>query len=108
MSEIRGLLAITDKEYRYITGTMKQFNEILTGNKNKKCTKEYLEGGDYRILYNTWSREPRNSFIKRYVENTEINGPVIFIKENGNIDLDAHKTLGKNVLRNNDWLGFTI
>ncbi|CAG8616883.1 11782_t:CDS:2 [Rhizophagus irregularis] len=98
-------LTNTIKKCDYVIGMMKQFNELLTGDENKNCSKDYLkdnDNSDYRILYNTWSKEPRNKFISRYVENTEINGPVIIIKENGNIELDAHKTLEKNVLCKND------
>ncbi|CAB4404197.1 unnamed protein product [Rhizophagus irregularis] len=120
MARIRGLFISTDgkidstntiKKCHYVIGMMKQFNELLTGDENKNCSKDYLkdnDNSDYRILYNTWSKEPRNKFISRYVENTEINGPVIIIKENGNIELDALKTLEKNDLCKNDWLGFTL
>ena len=41
------------------------------------------------------------------MENTEIDGPVIIIKGKGDIELDAHKTFGKKVLRKTDCLGFS-
>jgi hypothetical protein len=116
MSKSRGLYVSTDgkidpinskSKCRYVIGTSKQFNKLLTGNENKKCESECLYGG-YKILYNNASNETRNKFVSRYVENTEICGPVIIIKEKGDIELDAHKTLGKNILRKVDWIGFTI
>jgi hypothetical protein len=43
----------------------------------------------------------------RYVNNSEVNGPVIIVKDYGDIDLNAHKTL-KNNLRKVGWLSFII
>ncbi|RIA85362.1 hypothetical protein C1645_830879 [Glomus cerebriforme] len=116
MSRIKGLYISIDgkidpnnsnKKCRYVVGTMKNFNELLTGDENKMCSEDHLNN-ELRILYNNCSTEPKNKFVSRYVENTEINGPVIILKKNGDIKSDAHKTLGKNVLRKVDWLGFTI
>lgn len=101
MKKIRGLYISTcgkiDSDDDYVAGTFKQFNELLTGDEKIDCSYDHL-GDDFKVLYNNKSNEPYNVFINRYVANTAICGPVIIIKNKGDIELDAHKTLGKNVL----------
>lgn len=111
---IRGLYVSADGNIdiknNYVVGTMKNFNKLLMGDENKECSYDLLKplNDDYKILYNTNSTEYRNKFVSRYVDHSIINGPIIFIKGKGNIELDAHKTLGKNVLSKNEYLGFTL
>ena len=78
----------------------------MTGDEKKDYSYDYL-GSDFKVLYNNQSTELHNKFIDRYVANSEICGPVIIIKNNGDIELDAHKTIGKKVLTELDWLGFS-
>ena len=107
VSTDRNIDTENNKKCRYVVGTFKQFNEILTGDKNNECAYDYLDN-DLKVLYNNRSTEPHNKFISRYVTNTEIYGPVIIIKNKGDIELDAHKTLGKKILTKVDWLGISI
>ena len=115
MSErVKGLYISTDgkidrdnhkKGSRYVIGTKKQFNELLTNGK-MNAKEEYLNK-DYRILYNSQSKEPRNEKVNKYVENTDICGPVIIIKKSGSLESNDHKKLQK-FFKGIDWLGFDL
>src|SRR5436305_13822867 len=83
---------------RYVRGTMDDYKFLLTKNKNK-LSKEYLFD-NFILLYNSKSEDSRNQFILRYVENTEINGPVIILKEDkSDLDTKTHKWIGKKISR---------
>ncbi|CAB4488516.1 uncharacterized protein OCT59_025739 [Rhizophagus irregularis] len=106
---IKGLYISTDgtKKSRYIIGTFNDLSTLLAGNKIRKCTIEYLNGS-YKLLYDSQSKESQNEYLARYVDNTNVNGPVIIINEERDLKDTEHKTLGKTALKNVDWIGFTL
>lgn len=115
-SKIRGLYIPTNgkrnadepsQEARYIVRTMKELKSLVAGNKDSKCMKDYLDN-ELRIFYDNNLSEPINEYINRYVKNSNIHGPVIVIKKNGDLDLNTHKSLGINVLRHIDSIGFNL
>lgn len=59
----------------YVVGTLDDFSTLLTGDKNRKCSNEYLHG-DFMLLYDEKSKEPGNQFLMRYADNV---GPIIII-----------------------------
>ena len=44
----------------------------------------------------------------RYVDNTNIDGPVIIINDKSDLEVTAHKTLGRIAFKNVDWVGFSL
>ena len=93
---------------RYIIGTQEDFNFLLTGNKNKKCAKEILIK-DFILLYNNNNESNlKNTFVSRYVDNTEVCGPVIILKKDKDLDPDTFRWVGERILKRCDWLGFQI
>ncbi|RGB43808.1 hypothetical protein C1646_749409 [Rhizophagus diaphanus] len=95
------------KKSRYVVGTLNDFSTLFTGNKNRKCSKEYLNG-NFKLLYDSQSKESQNKFLARYVNNTNVDGPVIIINEERDLKDTEHKTLGKIALKNVDWIDFTL
>ena len=92
---------------RYVVGTLDDFSTLLTGDENRKCSQVDLDG-DFMLLYDQRSREPRNKFILRYIDNTNIDGPIIIINKKSDLKVTAHKTLGKIALKNINWIGFSL
>ena len=75
--------------------------------KHRKIATEYLNGG-LTLLFNNNSNDEKNSKISKYVENTEINGPVIIFKTDySDLGLKSHLKLQK-MLKESDWLGFLV
>jgi hypothetical protein len=95
------------KKSRYVVGTLNDFSTLLTGNKKRKCSKDFLIG-DFKLLYDSSSLESQNEFLARYIDNTNVNGPVIIINEERDLEVTEYKKLGKIALRNVDWIGFTL
>lgn len=92
---------------RYVVGTLNDFSTLLTKNKNRKCSKDYLNG-NFAVLYDPLSKESHNNFLSRYVENSIVDGPVIIINEERDLEVTEHKTLGKIALRNVDTIGYSL
>lgn len=108
-----GLYASTDGKIdgkdtsRYVKGTMDDFKFLLTKNKNKLSETELNK--EFTLLYNNKSKQSLNEFVVRYVENTDIRGPVIIIKsDKSDVEETTHKWIGKQVLKKCNWLGFSI
>lgn len=64
--------------------------------------------GDFTILYNKNSEEPRNKFVMKYVDNTLIDGPIIIINDKKDLEITAHKTLAEKAFKKVKWIGYTI
>ena len=92
----------------FSTNNRREFKITLTEDKKIKFSKENLSN-DFDLLYYRKSKESRNKFIAKYVDNTDINGNVIIIKHNnGDLELNTHKWIGRKILKKCDWLGFTL
>jgi hypothetical protein len=74
---LNGLYISTDNKKKEQTfGFEFLFKKLLSGS-----ISDYPIGDDYRILYNKKSTSGSNRFLLKYVHDTSIEGPIIFIND---------------------------
>lgn len=77
-NKINGIYITTNgRKIETKDGTENYFEKLLHGK-----ISEYTIGEGYKILYNDQSNDSRNEFLMRFVEYTDICGPIIFINNN--------------------------
>ena len=94
-----------DNQSRYLTRTLDDFHEYVTGSKDQKCSTECLNNG-LLMLYKLHSEDSLNRIVSKYVNDHNVHGPVIIYNSNKtDIDKNTHEQL-ENVFEGLVWIGF--